>query len=414
MDVISVQEHQAIDCSGINLSQFSTKEDAKCSDHLGLFVEGRPLRLKSNYYIGYTWLVPGEKLLNVKPKINSLDWLSMFKECLNSDDNDILNKLPEIFGVEENQPLIQTDESQDSIKEILPALLAELLKPILAKGFKSNFVHRTENLIGKVKGSIDFNQHLRRNIITKREDRIYCRYQEYDIDCLENQIIKRSIKIVRRFGIINESHNRILKRAEAHLSSVGELKSISQMRSLNINSIYIDYKRLLRVAKSIILFKNNGIENNSDGKSVFLPYWINMPLLFELYVLKKLRDAYPDQIMYHTSTYGNELDFNKLNENLIIDAKYIPDWNDKIRHDNIRQLAGYARHRVIRNRVMSAPNDDEILPLLIVYPPDQSDGGLEIASDKSLINDNQTQAIDKYINAFTLCLKVPFVNNKSL
>lgn len=402
------KEHEYIE-TDVDIRDFPTIGEAVGSQRLGVFVEGRPLKLKANYYIGVTRL-DEDTVLEVVPKIDNLDWRKMFEECLHSNYKDVNEKLPNIFGVEANQRPITTDKEKASVwvLNFLAALMAEMLKPILAKGFKRNFVRREDNLTGKIRGSIDFNQHLRKNIIGKREERIFCRYQEYDIDCLENQVLKRALKILLKdCHDIEQEQENILRRALRHLGEVSELKSVGQIRSLNINSIYIDYKRVLEVAKNIILFHGNDLTPKDEQKAFFMPYWINMPLLFELYALIKLREAYPNsEIKYHIRTYGNELDFVKKDENLIIDAKYIPKWEDSLNHSNIRQLAGYARHTTIRERVLDKKDDTTtILPVLIIYPTTNESQWGDVLLDK----EHGTQSVDEYVLTFKRGLQVPTI-----
>lgn len=102
------------------------------------------------------------------------------------------------------------------------------------------------------------------------------------------------------------------------------------------------------------------------------PFFINMPLLYELFVLSLLRDAYGKTIVYHPATFGNELDFVKTDEKLIIDTKYIPRWKTDTVHENVRQLSGYARHKKIRQRVLDdCERDSSIIDCVIIYPSDQ-------------------------------------------
>lgn len=48
----------------------------------------------------------------------------------------------------------------------------------------------TENL-NKLKGRIDILKNERKNIILKRFDRVFCRFQEYSENTIENRLIKK-------------------------------------------------------------------------------------------------------------------------------------------------------------------------------------------------------------------------------
>ena len=88
---------------------------------------------------------------------------------------------------------------------------------------------------------------------------------------------------------------------------------------------------------------------------------------------------------------------------MIIDTKYIYHWNDKVNHDNIRQISGYARNKQIRRKLLGYINESDILPCMIIYP---SVGGIENFS-QGLIFDEPVNEIESYLNFYKLGIKLP-------
>lgn len=73
------------------------------------------------------------------------------------------------------------------------SLLTQLMKGGLRKGY----VIREENLQSKVRGRILFQNHLKQNVFNKREDRVFCRYQEYTTDIPENRLLKKALELAK-------------------------------------------------------------------------------------------------------------------------------------------------------------------------------------------------------------------------
>ncbi len=154
------------------------------------------------------------------------------------------------------------------------------------------------------------------------------------------------------------------------------------------------------------------ISNTSDDtyKRSTPPFWINMPILFELYAYSALVEKYGDQIGYHLSTYGNELDFVKYDERLILDTKYIPAWDERVNHENVRQLSGYARNRSLRRQIMKDSYDETtILPCMVLYP------GKDLAEDRLPCGNMVEGAarITSYINFYKRRLGLPHTSDSS-
>ena len=99
---IVLQEHQPIayqelSRTGIKIHDFPDRPDK--SVYLGLTSDLRQQTVRASYYIGLSWLKEGECSVSVLPKIN-VDYLQMFMDCFYSDDNDIQDKLMQIYFID--------------------------------------------------------------------------------------------------------------------------------------------------------------------------------------------------------------------------------------------------------------------------------------------------------------------------
>ena len=371
--------------------------------------------LQAKYFVGLKWIKEGESAVYVDPKIPELDFMSMFMHCFNNDCRDISTKLGKIYNIDFDQKPIKIETNSIELTPVLIVHFLKLTQCIVQRELKCNYIQREENFSGKIKGKILLNQTIKRNYSSGRTDRTMCRYQDYSIDCFENRILKKTLLFVRKFIEINPaiSHCKELKKMCTYclgaMASVGDEVSLQQIKQFKVNPLYKGYVEALRVAKFILKRFSYNIELvNENVDRTLPPFWIDMSLLFELYVYSQLKDAYGSQIHHHLSTYGNEIDFVKYDEKLIIDAKYIPQWEDKIKHDNVRQLSGYARNISLRKKILKTIQDETtILDCLVIYP--KSSGRIQFSTNEKIINEKTS--IKTYLKFHKLAIKLPNKNN---
>ena len=111
----------------------------------------------------------------------------------------------------------------------------------------------------------------------------------------------------------------------AQFENVGDEIEIYQIRRVAANGLFKDYNEAVILAKKILRRFGYSIEKvnrTEDGTPVF---WIDMSRLYEVYVYSLLNRAYGKQILFQVKGYHQCFaDFIKLDENLIIDTKYKP------------------------------------------------------------------------------------------
>ena len=118
------------------------------------------------------------------------DFLKMFSVCFNSGIE--AKEFSKIYAVDMEQPRIKAPELKSVLSPLIVAHFLSIVKEIVKRGLKKDYVQREGNL-NKVKGRIDISRNERMNIMKKRYDKVFCRYQEYSEDTLENRLIKKAL-----------------------------------------------------------------------------------------------------------------------------------------------------------------------------------------------------------------------------
>jgi len=416
----------------INLKYFSISEQQTFSDkdkaiikELNLeftdkevrFLGLNPYNYSVSYYIGIDWLKENESYIAVEPKIENLDYVKMFVHCLHHSE--ISKFIKEVYHIDFQKAQIETQNANWDLTPFLVVHFLSLVETITKQGLKRNYVIRDENLSSKIKGKILFSQQLKKNILSKREDRIYCRFQEYTIDCFENRLLKKALLFVQRYTakhldkekykLLFQKQNRLL----SAFANISEEISYSEIKRIKINALYKEYLEAIDLANQILRRFGYSYMNtyNKDEKKL-PPFWIDMSKLFELYIYSLLKDAYGSKIMYQLSedgkrqTHGHygDIDFMKLDENILIDTKYkeIYTQDGKYDIDNIRQLSGYARDLGVLKK-LNISSDNEVIDCVIIYPNNNSNDNFK---DREL----KEASIRQFTKFYKCGIKLPLKN----
>ena len=142
-----------------------------------------------------------------------------------------------------------------------------------------------------------------------------------------------------------------------------------------------------------------------------------MSRLYEVYVYSLLNRAYGKQILFQVKGYHQcSADFIKLDENLIIDTKYKPRYENGNKGiiDDIRQVSAYARDEKIISHLSDAKPYMGEYPCLIIYPEKQASDDLEVTRfnhEESLLQ--KARKINGFRNFYKLGGKVACQNIRS-
>ncbi|WP_300711838.1 restriction endonuclease [uncultured Brachyspira sp.] len=340
-----------------------------------------------SYYIGAFWLDDKyTKNIIINPKINNIDFMKMFSKCLSYSS--MIKDFDKIYSINFEEPAI--DYKGSILIKGLDALTSihflRMLELELHNGLKRNFIRKEENLNSKIKGKIDFSNHIKKNIMTARNDRVYCSYFDYDINCLENRILKKALKICySNIGSIYNSFS-----CMTFFSEVSDELHFYELHNIKLNPLYKKYKLLIKLAINIIKLKRY---KDSNKENYAPPFYIDMSLLFEKYVYALLDDSLKNKnakILYQEVYSRHKLkpDFIiKCNGyDYIADTKYKSSCNNGINIEDIRQLSGYGR---VESIVKEFTNDIEnyIPNCIIIYPSDDSNNKIIDFEKKEQISD---------------------------
>ena len=362
-------------------STLKNVDDLRRLKYLGITNSSNPTAW---YYIGASWYKENEFAFVVKPKVN-IDYVKLFMTALEMNSENEAAYFSNYYYIDFAKPAIKTDALDNVITPLLILHYTSLLKHLVSNGLKKGYVVREENLQSKIRGRILLQRHLTKNVFAKREDRVFCRFQEFTEDIPENRILKKAMSFSVRFINQYESFKKHLQELTPLLSAissafenVSEDVTIAQVTKVNAGKIFRHYEAAIKVAKLILRHFDYSIDKVSGETQEVRPFCIDMPRLYEMYVLRLLRKAYGDQIKFQVKGYRKtQVDYIKVSENekLIIDAKYKPQYNEGNRGilNDIQEISRYARDEKILKVLdwkpeLDSENGKTFPKCLIIYP----------------------------------------------
>lgn len=381
-------------------------------------------RLTTGIYVGVQWFKENVLAIHIVPKLNKdneqqTDYLKMFSCCFHSDV--ITREIS--YHIDFDKPFIEIEEEkQDLITPLLMLYFLKLLEIIVRKGLKKSYYRREQNLCGRVKGKILISQTLKQNILKNNPLKTFCQYDEFGINSFENRVLKRTLVFVQRYFDTNQTSSnqldtRKLKQTinycQAAFQEVDECKDLNELKNIKVNSFFKEYKEALRISSLILRRYSYNIKNIDNKETIKVPpYWINMQVLFELYVLSLLKEKYRDkgEIEYHELGNHGETDFlltsKSGEERMIVDAKYKTEYNTKdYLIGDIRQLSGYARDKEILKKLgyEGEKEQNQVVDCLIIYPDTNPDA----KSLEDLPDNLKAQPIGDFIKFYKIPIKLP-------
>lgn len=411
-------EHSCIDVSLDDFTHFEDvfflkRTDVKC---LELKVSQGNVRLHTNYYVGIDWLKKNETAIYVAPKLNEetkeTDYFKMLFSCM---------KHPEIAGYSQDlceikfdEPYIEINQKQDLITPLLMIRYLQVLKSVVRKGLKKSYYRVEQNLSSKIKGKVLVSKTLKKNILRNRPNKTICNFEVYGIDSIENKILKCALKFVEfylaKYRQFSDCFLPLLSFCKPAFYEVDDsFFDLNSIKKIKINAFFKEYKEALDLAEMIM--KRFGYNIREIDKKVVRvpPFWIDMPKLFELYVLGLLKEQYGSKIHFQAKGNYGEPDFLLITESekMVIDTKYKriyqnnDEYQNRFNSDDIRQICGYARDRKILKRLGYTDEDmqDIVVDCLIIYP-DQN-------SSEILPKNLKVHSIDQFTKFYKIPVKLP-------
>lgn len=432
MFLIKSQEHEVLSLnslsaelkdqvSALHFSQYGYMQKPR---FLGLEWDSED-SLRCGYYIGASWLIEGEVAVAVTPKemVRDIDFVEMFMTALAVDTDPEASYFSKCYGIEFDSPRIEVPQELCQVTPLILLHYITLLENLVKRGLKKGYKSQEENLNSKVRGQIYVPAHIQQNICNQREDRAYCRYQEYTEDILENRLLKKALNFAYRSICSYKSFERKrvelqsrLNRLFAAFVSVSDQVEVHQVARVSQNKLFRHYVDAVRVAKMILRHFDNSITYLDEESKETPPYWIDMPRLFELYVFSKLSKTYPNQILFQEKGFAGRCDFLKIanegtSEKLIMDAKYKPyyEGDTPVAWEDIQEISGYARDKKLLETLGwlkdSVVDTQNVPPCVVIYP---EYGEKEDSFDQESLLKN-AQQVNQYTNFYKIAVKVPRV-----
>lgn len=353
--------------------KFQNNTDKNCYE---ITQDGNDYRLHTSYFIGVDWIKEGNIAVQVVPKIDNdlkkMDFLRMLSIAMNHPD--VLSNTTHLYDIKFDRKAISIPHTEDYLTPLLIIQYVIVLKEIVRKGLKRSYYAITNNLASRIKGKVLISKTIKKNHYKNDFIKTYCTYDEFGVDSIENRILKKAYLFGRRYmkayGI--ELNQNDLNYIDPALRKISSDVSLSDLKHLKFNAIYKEYNEAIRLAKFILKRFGYNISNIRDANIVKTPpFWIDMSLLFELYILGLLKNTFSNKINYHFTAKRNELDFllNSNDYKLIIDAKYKPKYLKSYNIDDIRQLSGYARLSKVYE--VLGKTYSQSIDCLIIYPHEE-------------------------------------------
>lgn len=392
---------------------FCNEKEKKCIEYK--FSQGKT-RLHTNYYVGVDWLIKNQSAIYVAPKLNKeskeTDYFKMLFSCMKHAE--VAKYSKHLYEVKFDEPYIEINKKQDLITPLLMIRYLQILKSLVRKGLKKSYYRVEQNLSSKIKGKVEVSKTLKHNILRNRPSKTICNFEVYGVDGIENKILKAALKFVdqylNNYGQFSEYFLPLLNFCKPAFYEVDDSNfDLNMLKKTKMNTFYKEYKDALDLAKMIIRRFGYNLKEVDEKVVHVPPFWIDMPKLFEFYVLGLLKERYGSQIQFQAKGNYGEPDFLLVSqfEKMVIDTKYKKIYQNNDQHhdrynsDDIRQICGYARDRKILQ--CFGYTDEEmqnvVVDCLIIYP-DQD-------VSETLPEYLKAHAIDQFIKFYKMPVKLP-------
>ncbi|MGP8216604.1 MAG: 5-methylcytosine restriction system specificity protein McrC [Bacteroidia bacterium] len=408
-----------------------TNEEKKCwAKNPVRESNGKVYSITTSYFVGADWLIEPNKeekelAIYVEPKLNSgslnqTNYLKMLFSALKHPE--VALHTSDLYEIKWNKPQITITHQQDILTPLLVIQFLSVVKEIVRKGLKFSYYKVENNLYSRIKGKVLVGATIKSNVLKNKPLNTWCSYDEFGLNGLENRLLKKALVFVQSYlptypnlnaeQYLTENLNYILPAFEF----VTEEVNGNEVKYNKVNIFHKEYAEGLRLAKLILKRFGYNITNAEKTHGVLTPpFWIDMSKLFELYVLGLLKDRFGNEIQYHFTSHGNELDYllktneEKYKPGMVIDAKYKPIYQKDGRWDikNIRQLSGYARLESVYNELHK--NQNATIDCLIIYPDQEADN-----TDLMMVDNLIGIPIQDFVKFYKIPVKLPVIklNNR--
>ncbi len=384
---------------------------------VGIYPNELGCRLELSYFIGVDWISKNQPIY-IEPKINSdngqTNYLKMLFESLKHQEAS--ESLSELFLIKFDEEYIEIDQKDDLLTPLLIVQFLQLVKTIVRKGIKKSYYKVEQNVSGRVKGKIQISKTIKLNHARSKFLNTYCSFDEFGVNGIENRLLKKALLFIQRFLPNLKTFNADKYTGEVFnyimpaFDQVSNEVELNEIKFSKTNKFYKEYESAIKLAKLILKRFGYNISNTqNDGKIKTPPFWIDMAMLFELYVFGLLKETFGSAISFQEKANYGYLDFmlNTTTNKIVIDAKYKPQYEDEYEIDDIRQLSGYCRDKRILTKLGYAESEfnKTVLKGLIIYP----DRVYLEKGEKEEIDIKMQVAIPEFSEFYKIKVKLPAI-----
>lgn len=255
-----------------------------------------------------------------------------------------------------------------SVLDLYFELFLDELQILLHNGLFKKYAQAEGNVLA-LKGSINFSKNIQKNIV--RKDRFYTNHQEYNYAHLINQILFRTLNILKRINLNKSISDRVSKLL--FCMPVIDDYNITEKDFQKIvwNRKTAAYKDAINIARLIILNYSPDIK---FGKEDLIAILFDMNLLWEEFVFtvlkKKLTSNYKigfqnSQKFWSNKTIRPDIYIEKIDpstndvlDKFIIDTKWKIINYDQPSDDDLKQIFAYNAHWGSKNSLLLYPTSN--------------------------------------------------------
>lgn len=375
--------------------------------------ESEGCRVSLSYYIGVDWISRKDNMvIYVEPKLDKtgkcMDYLQMlFAVCRHPE---VVGHIGELFEIKYEEPFIEIDQKKDLLTPFLVILFLQLVKVIVKKGLKKTYYKEEKNLFSRVKGKVLVSRTIKTNLAQNKPLYTSCRYDEFGVNGPENRLLKKALQYVKRYLPLmgrqtEEQLKPIFNFVMPAFEKVSDFIGQKEIKYAETKLMFKEYEEALKLARLILKRFGYNINMIDETESISVPpFWVDMSKLFELYVLGLLKDRFGEKVSYHFTSKRNELDYLIHTEayQMVVDAKYKPQYSKSYEIDDVRQVSGYARLKDVYWKLHKPLN--EVIDCLIIYP-EQLQQNTPTTTLKDC--DLKAEPIDGFVNIYKLGVKLP-------
>ena len=204
--------------------------------------------------------------------------------------------------------ILEGETAVESLEEIYPRIALILAKRVndrYRKGLYRSYLEKIEDL-EYVRGRVDIRGNIRNALVTA--PRLHCQYQELTADLEENAILLWALYLASRLGLTRDDVKSQVRRAYRNLYGAVSLepKTARDCVGRFYHRLNHDYQPMHGLCRFLI--EHTGPDIDIGGHE-FLPFSIDMPQLFEVFVAEWLAENLPEDLkvdaQYHARLNSN-------------------------------------------------------------------------------------------------------------